>query len=116
LSRMSYIVYFFGLQDLTAVAMKSSYLRGHSTIWSGGSLRRFGGAFRIHIQGRSVSEARNQHEAGRKYSVSVSCYSLSLNMDVKCSSETSVDIQRTTRRYIPEDNFMALITFTVCLH
>jgi hypothetical protein len=24
-------------------------------------------------------------------------------MEAKCSSETSVDIQRTTRRYIPED-------------
>jgi hypothetical protein len=26
-----------------------------------------------------------------------------LKMDVTCSSETSVDIQQTTRRYIPED-------------
>jgi hypothetical protein len=31
-------------------------------------------------------------------------YSAMLNMEAKCSSETSVDSQRTTRRYIPEDS------------
>jgi hypothetical protein len=30
-------------------------------------------------------------------------YSLNLQMAATCSSETSVDFQRTTRRYIPED-------------
>jgi hypothetical protein len=35
----------------------------------------------------------------------VSClaYSSTLKMEARCSSETSVDFQRTTRRYIPED-------------
>jgi hypothetical protein len=35
----------------------------------------------------------------------VSCltYSSTLKMEVTCSSDTSVDLQRTTRRYIPED-------------
>jgi hypothetical protein len=35
----------------------------------------------------------------------VSCwaYSSTLNMEAICSSETSVDVQWTTRRYIPED-------------
>jgi hypothetical protein len=36
----------------------------------------------------------------------VSClvYSSSVKMEAKCSSETSVDFQGTTRRYIPEDD------------
>jgi hypothetical protein len=48
--------------------------------------RRFGGKCCIHVQDRRISRARNQREAGRKQS----------------SSETSVDIQRTTWSYIPE--------------
>jgi hypothetical protein len=35
--------------------------------------------------------------------VSCSAYSSTLKREVTCSSETSVDFQRTTRRYIPED-------------
>jgi hypothetical protein len=36
--------------------------------------------------------------------VSCSAYSSALKMEAIYSSETSVDIQRTTRRYIPEDS------------
>jgi hypothetical protein len=36
--------------------------------------------------------------------VSCSAYSSILTMEAICSSETSVDFQRTTRRYIPEDS------------
>jgi hypothetical protein len=38
----------------------------------------------------------------------VSClaYSSTVKMEAKCSSETSVDIQRTTRCYIPEDGIL----------
>jgi hypothetical protein len=35
--------------------------------------------------------------------VSCSAYSSTLKMETICSSETSVDFQRVTRRYIPED-------------
>jgi hypothetical protein len=35
--------------------------------------------------------------------VSCSAYSSTLKMEAICSSETSVDFQRTTQRYIPED-------------
>jgi hypothetical protein len=38
--------------------------------------------------------------------VSCSAYSLALNMDVACSSETSVHFQRTIQRYIPEDRIL----------
>jgi hypothetical protein len=42
----------------------------------------------------------------------VSClaYSSTLKMEAKCSSETSVEFQRTTRRYIPEDNTLHAYT------
>jgi hypothetical protein len=43
---------------------------------------------------KTISQARNQHEAGR---------TATLNMGATCSSETSVDFKRTTRRYISED-------------
>jgi hypothetical protein len=32
------------------------------------------------------------------------CYFSALRMEAICSSETSVDFQRTTRHYIPEDS------------
>jgi hypothetical protein len=40
--------------------------------------------------------------------VSCSAYASTLNMEAICSSETSVDFQRTTRRYIPEDSTLQL--------
>jgi hypothetical protein len=36
--------------------------------------------------------------------LSCSVYSSTLKMEAICSSETSVDFQRNTQRYIPEDN------------
>jgi hypothetical protein len=36
--------------------------------------------------------------------VSCSAYSSTLKMEATCSSETSNDFQRITRRYIPEDS------------
>jgi hypothetical protein len=60
--------------------------------------RRFGGKYRLHIQGRRISRARNQRESRWQ------AYSCTLKMEAICSSETLVDIQRTTRRYISEDS------------
>jgi hypothetical protein len=57
--------------------------------------RRFGGTCWLHLPGRRISQARNQREAGSMNS--------SLKMEAIYSSATSVQIQRTTRRYIPED-------------
>jgi hypothetical protein len=37
-----------------------------------------------------------------------------MKMETACSSETSVDFQRTTRRYIPEDSTQALLA--TCFH
>jgi hypothetical protein len=67
-----------GFKVLTAVVMKG-------TIFWDRTLKvklRFGGTYRLHLQ----------------------AYSSTLKMEAICSSETSVDFQRTTRRYMPEDN------------
>jgi hypothetical protein len=63
------------------------------------------GTCRLHLQGRRISHARNQHEAGSKQRfILVSClvYSSTLKMEATCSCVTSVGFQRTTWRYIPE--------------
>jgi hypothetical protein len=55
--------------------------------------RRFGGIYRLYLQGRKVSRARAQRESRWKPDP----------MEAICSSETSVNFQRTTRRYNPKD-------------
>jgi hypothetical protein len=45
--------------------------------------------------------------ACRALLVSCSAYPSTLKMEAICSSETSVDFQRTTRRYIPEDSILS---------
>jgi hypothetical protein len=54
--------------------------------------QRFRRTFHLHFQGRKISQRRNQYEAGTKQ-----------RMKAKYSSETSVDFQGNTMRYIPED-------------
>jgi hypothetical protein len=54
--------------------------------------RRFGGISLLHLQSWRIREARKQREVGRKQSSARIC-----------SSETSVDFQRTTWRYIAEE-------------
>jgi hypothetical protein len=49
--------------------------------------RRFGGSYRLHLQGRGLLN-----------------YSSILKMEAICSSKTSGTTQRTTRRHIPEDD------------
>jgi hypothetical protein len=51
----------------------------------------------FYLQGSKIRQARNQHEADGKQRVS------NLKMETICSSETWVDFQRITGRYIPED-------------
>jgi hypothetical protein len=68
--------------------------------------RRFWGTFRLNLQGRRISQARNQANSA--------CYLfqtgflitlfLDLKLEALYSSETVVDFQRTSlRRYISED-------------
>jgi hypothetical protein len=67
--------------------------------------RRFRGTYGHHFRGRRISQDRNKHEAELAI-----CFILfpclahsSTLMEGICSSETSIDFQRTTWRYIPED-------------
>jgi hypothetical protein len=78
------------------------------------------------LQGRS--QARNEHEAGSKqntllcptdlasYLMLVSCLAYSLTLITKAKSfRTSVDFQRTIRRYIPEDITLHILFILDCL-
>jgi hypothetical protein len=51
--------------------------------------------YRLHVQGRRISQARNRRESTRPRLA----YSSILKMEAICSSKTSVDFQRTTRHY-----------------
>jgi hypothetical protein len=73
--------------------------------------RRFGGKYGLHFQCLRirVSRANTIRKTGGKQPpaftlVSCSSYSSSLKMETICSSETSVDLQRTVQRYIPENS------------
>jgi hypothetical protein len=62
------------------------------------------GTYRLHLQGQRTSQARNQQPRLAACFVLVSCfdYSSTLKLGPICSSQTSVDFQRTTSPYIPE--------------
>jgi hypothetical protein len=72
--------------------------------------RRFGVTCLLHLQGKR--QARHQHEvtlfATSFMLVSCLSYSSTLKMEVTCYSETSLDFQLTTLRYIPEDRNLYL--------
>jgi hypothetical protein len=68
---------------------------------------RFGGTYRLHLQGGGISLARDQRESRWQAELCftlVSClaYFPTLKIEEIYFSETSVDIQRTTRCHIPE--------------
>jgi hypothetical protein len=72
--------YLVGVEVLTAVDMTPcSPLKVN---------RRFGGTRRLHLEGLRTSRARNQREHRWQ------------SLEAICSSETSVDFQRTTRCHI----------------
>jgi hypothetical protein len=65
--------------------------------------RHFRRTCRPHLNGRRIRGARNQN--GRRWQAEpCSAYSSTLKMEAICFSETSVDFQRTTWHYIPEDS------------
>jgi hypothetical protein len=63
----------------------------------------FRGTCRLHLQGRRISGARNQRESSWQPEALGLAYSSTLKMEATFSCEKSVDFQRTTRHYIPED-------------
>jgi hypothetical protein len=65
--------------------------------------RRCGGTYRLHLQSRK-RQARNQCEAAGKQAASSPLFTLRpWRWRPPCSSQTSLDFQRTKRRYILED-------------
>jgi hypothetical protein len=96
-----------GFEVLTAVVKNSSTFLEITSCNPLKVNRRFGRTCRLHLQGRRISRARKQRERlclpPAFTLVPFSAYSPTLKMEATCSSETSVDFQRTTRSYIPED-------------
>jgi hypothetical protein len=76
----------------TTVILKEFCLLGYKDFES--LKPRFGGTYLPHLQGLLVN-----------YFMLVPCmaYSSALNREANCTSEMSVDFQRTTRCYVPED-------------
>jgi hypothetical protein len=62
--------------------------------------RRFGGTYRLHFR-VEYPEQETRVKAGGKVD-----YFSTLKMETTCFSETSLDFQQTTRRYIPEDSIL----------
>jgi hypothetical protein len=90
--RMQYCV---GFEIFTVVVLKSSVFRDTMLCIMLKVNWRFRGICHLHLAGRRISRARNQRESGWQ--------TATLKMEAVCSSETSVDFQQTTRRYILED-------------
>jgi hypothetical protein len=96
-----------GFEVFTAVVMKSDIVWDITSCSPLKVNRRFGGTYRLYLQGRDINQARNQRSRSvfhllSRWFLSQLIFS-TLKMEAMCSSETSVDTQRTTRRYIPED-------------
>jgi hypothetical protein len=85
----------------TAVAVKSSVFWDIPSCGLVKVNRHFGGTYRLHLQGRRVSQAASKQslpDAG--FCIA---YTSTLKMEAECPCETSVDFHRTTRRYITVD-------------
>jgi hypothetical protein len=71
--------------------------------------RRFGGVYYLYLQWR-INRERYQRESRWQAFTLLSCSACStLMMVAVCSTETSIDSQRTTRRYIPEDKTLQFL-------
>jgi hypothetical protein len=97
---------YVGFKVLTPVVMKSFVFWDITPYNSLNFNRRFRGTRCLHLQGKILSLARACYEL---HSDLLAC-SWTVEMDPICFSETSVDFQRTTRRYIPEDRIMYVIS------
>jgi hypothetical protein len=82
--------------------------------------RRFGGTCCLHLQSQGISQTGKQSESWWHAwlylplaftLVSCLAYSSNHKMEAACSSETSVDFQRISRRYIPENILVLLRRF-----
>jgi hypothetical protein len=101
--------FFVGFEVLTAVVMKSAIFWDITPCTPLSVNRCFEGTYHLHLQGWE-----NWFSKKPAWKQVASCWTFfTLKMEAICSSETSVDTQRTTRRYISEDgtlqvNFLSL--------
>jgi hypothetical protein len=91
-----------GFEVLTAVVIKSTIFWDITLCIPLKVNRRFGATYRLHVQGQRISRAARHQRESRWQAEPCLAFTSTLNMEVICSSETSVDFQQTTRRYIPE--------------
>jgi hypothetical protein len=102
---------FLGVEVLTAVVLKSTVVWDVTQcsllkINSG-----FEGTYRLHLQGRRISGARNRRENRCPLLATyfhARAYSSTLKMEAIYTPETSIDFQRATRRYIPKDTTLQI--------
>jgi hypothetical protein len=92
-----------GLGVLTAVVMKNYGFWDITPCKQLNVNKNFEGICRLHLQGRRKAKQETSMTAGVSNLDSYLAYSSTVKMEATCSSETSVDFQRTTRRYILED-------------
>jgi hypothetical protein len=102
---MSGFLWFVGSEALTAVVMKSTIFQDITPCSPLEVNRRFGEIYRLHLQVWRISQARNQPENRWQAEQSI------LKIEAICSSETSVEFQRTTC-FISEDSIQDLFSCT----
>jgi hypothetical protein len=100
-----------GFEVLTAVVMKSTLFWDITPYSLLKVNRRFGETYRLHLQVWRIIRARNQRESGWFLTRLIS----TLKIEEICSSETSVDLQRTTGRCIQEESTLRDYLFEHCL-
>jgi hypothetical protein len=99
-----------GFEVFTAVVMKSTAFWDIMPCSPLSVNRRIGWTYRLHLQGRK--NKFSEKPASKQVAILlVTCLlaeliSSTLKMEAICSSDTSVDTQRTKRRYIPEDGIL----------
>jgi hypothetical protein len=96
-----------GSEVLTAVTITSPIFWDTTPCSSAKLNRRFGEIYRIHLQDWKVFQSRNEHEAeATTRFILVFClgYSSALKIKAVFSLGMPVNIHRTTRRYMPQNN------------
>jgi hypothetical protein len=93
----------------TAVVMRSIIFRDVTPCSLLRCNRRFGGTYRLHLQGRRKNFQQEPACHLLTCWFLLKMFSSTLKMEAICSSETSVASQQTTRRHIPEDDTLQSI-------
>jgi hypothetical protein len=93
---------YVGFEVITAVIMKTYFFWSITPRSPLKVNRRFRGTCRLHLRVRRISQEKTNVKQ-------LSSRASTLKMEATCSSKTSIDIQRTTRRYIGEERTLKTI-------